>query len=47
MISDEEIIKTIHLNNQKNQEKEIETSLSQITHDEVIKLYNKMILYLE
>ncbi len=47
MISDEEIIKAIHFNNQKNQEKEIETPLSQITHDEVIELYDKVILYLE
>ncbi len=47
MISDKEIIKAIHPNNQENQEKEIETPLPQITHDEVIKLYDKVILYLE
>src|SRR6266542_2522258 len=47
IISDEEIIKAIHSNNQKNQEKEIETPLSQITHDEVIESYDKVILYLE
>ena len=39
--------KSIHPNNQKNQEKEIKISLSQIIHDEVIELYNKVILYLE
>ena len=47
MISDEEIIKAIHLNNQENQEKEIEIPLSQITYDEVIESYDKVILYLE
>ena len=47
MISDEEIIKAIQPNNQKNQEKEIETPLPQITHDEVIESYDKVILYLE
>ena len=47
MISDEEIIKAIHLNNQENQEKEIETPLPQITYDEVIESYDKVILYLE
>ena len=44
---DEEIIKAIHSNNQKNQEKEIEIPLLQITHNEVIKSYDKVILYLE
>src|SRR6266498_1091271 len=47
MISDEEIIKAIHPNNQENQEKEIEIPLPQITHDEVIESYDKVILYLE
>ncbi len=47
MISDKEIIKAIHSNNQKNQEKEIEIPLLQITHNEVIKSYDKVILYLE
>ncbi len=47
MISDEEIIKAINPNNQENQEKEIETPLPQITHDEVIESYDKVILYLE
>ncbi len=47
MISDEEIIKAIHPNNQENQEKKIEILLLQITHDEVIKSYDKVILYLE
>ncbi len=47
MISNKEVIKAIHPNNQKNQEKKIEISLSQITHDEVIKSYDKVILYLE
>src|SRR6266542_3909936 len=47
MISDEEIIKAIYPNNQENQEKEIETPLPQITHDEIIKSYDKVILYLK
>ena len=47
MISDKEIIKAIHPNNQENQEKEIKTPLLQITHDEVIESYDKVILYLE
>ncbi len=47
MISDEKIIKAIHSDNQKNQKKKIKTSLSQITYDEVIESYDKMILYLE
>ena len=47
MISDKEIIKAIHPNNQENQEMKIEILLSQITHDEVIESYDKVILYLE
>jgi len=47
MISDKKIIKAIHPNNQENQEKEIKTPLSQITYDEVIESYDKVILYLE
>ncbi len=47
MISDKKIIKAIHLNNQENQEKKIKISLLQITHDEVIKSHDKVILYLK
>ncbi len=47
MISNKEVIKTIHFNNQKNQEKKIKIPLSQITYDKVIKSYDKVILYLE
>jgi hypothetical protein len=44
MISDEEIIKAVH-----PEEKEVETveTLPQITHDDVIESYDKVILYLE
>ncbi len=45
MISDEEIIKAIHP--EKKKVKTIKTSLSQITHDDVIESYDKVILYLE
>ena len=47
MISNKEVIKAIHPNNQKNQEKKIKIPLSQITHDKIIELYDKVILYLE
>ncbi len=45
MISDEEIIKAVH-----PEEKEVETieiPLSQIINDDIIELYDKMILYLK
>ncbi|EXX52747.1 hypothetical protein RirG_250250 [Rhizophagus irregularis DAOM 197198w] len=48
MISNEEILKAILLNNPNNQE-EVEDfdPLPPITHNEAIKHYDKMILYLE
>jgi len=45
MISDEEIIKAVHP--EEKEEETVETPLPQITHDDVIESYDKVILYLE
>jgi len=45
MIFDEKIIKAVH--SEEKEVKTVETSLSQITHDDIIELYDKVILYLE
>ena len=45
MISDEEIIKAVHP--EKKEVETVETPLPQITHDDVIESYDKVILYLE
>ena len=45
MISDEEIIKAVHP--EKKEVETVEISLSQITHNDVIESYDKVILYLE
>jgi hypothetical protein len=45
MISDEEIIKAVHP--EEKEVETVETPLPQITHDDVIESYDKVILYLE
>ena len=45
MISDKKIIKTVHPKEKKVET--VKTPLSQITHNNVIESYNKVILYLE
>ena len=46
MVSDEEILKAVQLNNQEKEEVE-EEPLPTITHNEVIECYDKVILYLQ
>ncbi len=45
MIFDKKIIKAVYL--EKKKVKTVEIPLLQITHDDVIKSYDKVILYLE